>query len=244
MDPVDDQPLDARLSRMSTRWTLVRKAHGGPGRAERAAQDALMERYHGAVYRYLLGAVRDADAADELFQEFALRFVRGDFRRADPERGRFRDYLKTSLRRLVTDHYRRQGKRPARLDTAQAAGVAAPKDEGAEPDAEFLRSWRDELLAQAWEALREVEEASGQPYYSALRLRASAPELRSEGMAARLAAALGREFTSAGVRKTLERARRRFAELLREEVSRSLGSPPDDVVEDELGVLGLLAYCR
>jgi hypothetical protein len=50
-----------------------------------------MGSYHRAVHRYLLGALRDEDAAEELFQEFALRFVRGDFRWADRGRGRFRD---------------------------------------------------------------------------------------------------------------------------------------------------------
>ena len=40
----------------------------------------------GAAYRYLLGAVHDPDAADDLCQDFAVRFLRGDFRRADPGR--------------------------------------------------------------------------------------------------------------------------------------------------------------
>ena len=39
-------------------------------------------------------AHRDKDAADELSQEFALRFVRGDLKGADRERGWFRDFLK------------------------------------------------------------------------------------------------------------------------------------------------------
>ena len=37
----------------------------------------LLQRYQGVVYRYLLGSLRDADAADELFQEFALRCLQG-----------------------------------------------------------------------------------------------------------------------------------------------------------------------
>ena len=81
-----DQSLDDRLSRISTMWTLVLQAHGGPADAATTAQRLLMQRYCGSVYRYLLGAVRDEDAAMELFQEFALRFARGDFRRADPQR--------------------------------------------------------------------------------------------------------------------------------------------------------------
>src|SRR3712207_7176976 len=49
---------------------------------------------------------RSEAAAEELLQEFAVRFLRGDFRRADPQRGRFRDYVKTALIHLVIDHQR------------------------------------------------------------------------------------------------------------------------------------------
>ena len=82
---------DERLSRISTMWSLVFQAHAGKVDAAASAQNVLMQRYGGAIHRYLLGALRDADAAADLAQEFALRFVRGDFRRANPERGRFRD---------------------------------------------------------------------------------------------------------------------------------------------------------
>ena len=74
-----------------------------------------MQRYCGSVYRYLLGALRNGDAAIELFQEFAMRFVRGDFHRASPTRGRFRDYVKTALINLVTDHFNRQNSKPRPL---------------------------------------------------------------------------------------------------------------------------------
>src|SRR5262245_18556900 len=83
-----------RLSSISTLWSLVEKAHQETIAAA-IAQRALLQRYCGAVYRYLLGALLDEAAAEDLFQDFALRFLRGDFRRADPGKGRFRDYLKT-----------------------------------------------------------------------------------------------------------------------------------------------------
>ena len=97
------------LSRISTPWTLLGRAHGG---AEDRAADArrlLLHRYCGAAYRYLRGALGDDDAATDLLQEFVLRFLRGDFRRADPGSGRFRDYLKASLIHLVADYHRAKG---------------------------------------------------------------------------------------------------------------------------------------
>src|SRR5262245_58256297 len=94
---VPEEDLNLRLSRIATLWAVVQKAHEADRDAATKAQALLCQRYAGAVYRYLLGALRDPHAAEELAQEFALRVVRGDFRRADPQRGRFRDFLRTSL---------------------------------------------------------------------------------------------------------------------------------------------------
>ena len=63
--------LEERLSRISTFWSAVHVAHEDPPDARQAAQNLLLERYSGAAYRYLLGAVRDPDVAAELFQDFA-----------------------------------------------------------------------------------------------------------------------------------------------------------------------------
>ena len=100
---------DLRLSRISTLWTVVCQATD-PEVAVQAAQRRLLERYGGAVRRYLLAATRDGEAAEELFQEFAVRFLRGGLRGACPERGRFRDYLKGVLIHLVADHHQRKKK--------------------------------------------------------------------------------------------------------------------------------------
>ena len=89
------------LSEISTQWSLLYKAHSEQQDVASPAQVQLLLRYSGAIQRYLLGAVRDPDAAQELSQEFAFRFIRGDFQVVDPERGRFRDYVKTVLFRMV-----------------------------------------------------------------------------------------------------------------------------------------------
>src|SRR5438477_13217082 len=70
---VDNPSLDARLSKISTIWTVLRQAHGGPADAAAAAQQVLLQRYGGAIHRYLLAILRDRHAADDLTQEFGLR---------------------------------------------------------------------------------------------------------------------------------------------------------------------------
>src|SRR5438874_2663481 len=126
MAPGDSQQ---RLSKINTLWTVVRAAHEPASTAMGAAQHLLMERYCTAVHRYLLGALRDEEAADELFQEFALRFLRGDFRRTDAKKGRFRDYVRTVLIHLVNDHHRARKARPSPLPEQVAAETHEPADE-------------------------------------------------------------------------------------------------------------------
>src|SRR5262245_60046473 len=91
------------LINISTQWSLIFQAHHGQRDTAPEAQRQLLLRSCGAVYGYLLKALRDPDAAAEQSQEFALRFVRGDFKRADPQRGRFRDFLRTVLYHLIVD---------------------------------------------------------------------------------------------------------------------------------------------
>src|SRR5205807_145791 len=110
-----------RLEEMSTWWTVLFDAHGDSADAARAAQERLLDRYGPPVRRYLLAAVKDPHAADDLFGDFALRLVRGDFRQARPEVGRFRRLLKVALYRMVIDHQRRQRHSAGRVVVERAA---------------------------------------------------------------------------------------------------------------------------
>jgi DNA-directed RNA polymerase specialized sigma24 family protein len=236
---MDHENLDKHLSRISTLWTEVLQAHADPADAATAARGRLLQRYGGAVHRYLLGAVRDPDVAAELAQEFALRLVRGDFRRADPVRGRFRDYVKVALIHLVTDHHRARQAWPRQL-AAGGPDPAAPALESADSERDFLAAWREELLERTWQALTEANAA----YHAALLLRIQSPDLSSAQMAEELSARLGRPLTADWVRKALQRAQARFADLLLEEVATSLGGATDEQLREELGELDLLRYCR
>lgn len=238
---VDQESKDLRLSRISTLWSLVCEAHGGTG-AARTAQEKLLERYGGAVRRYLLGAVRDPDTADELFQEFAVRFLNGNLAGADPERGQFRGFVKGVLFHLVADFYkRRQRHTPLPADTPEPmAGPPSLLDS----EREFLTSWRDELLARSWAALKDGEQHTGQPWFTVLRFRADHPEMRSQHMAEALSRSMGKPLSAAGVRQMLHRARDKFTELLLDEIVQSLSEPTQERIDQELIELGLAEYCR
>src|SRR5262245_47153551 len=105
--------LRGRLCSITTLWSVVLGAHEGQTERARSAQRQLLDRDGGAIRRYLTACLRDREEAEELFQEFAVRFLNGDYRRADPRRGRFRDYVKTVLFHMLARH-RSQGRRQPR----------------------------------------------------------------------------------------------------------------------------------
>src|SRR5439155_155691 len=143
MDPRPDDHFD----HLSTSWTLLDKAHRPdlPAQQQQAARQQVIERYGSLVRRYLGGAFRqepDApEAVEECFQEFSLRVMRGAFKGAAPERGRFRAYLRTYLSNLGND-YRRNN-----LRRAESLGEYEPAAQEEPPagDQEFAAMWREDL---------------------------------------------------------------------------------------------------
>lgn len=241
-----DEQLEQHLSQILTTWTLFHQAHDGDADAAAEAQRRLLLRYGTPAYRYLLAAVRDEEAAEELFQEFALRFVRGDFHRADPGRGRFRQFLKTALINLVHDHRRKATRRgPVPLaDAGLDPADSSEPEPGGEEDERFVALWRAELLDRAWKSLADFETRSGQLLHTVLRDRTDHPDDKAPEIAVRLSAHLGREVSPEWVRKRLFLAREKFTDLIVEEVAASLESPTPEAIEDELIELGLLDRCR
>jgi RNA polymerase sigma-70 factor (ECF subfamily) len=187
--------------------------------------------------------VRDVNVAEDLTQEFALRFIQGRFSQVDREQGRFRSYVKGALFRLVQDHYRAQG-RALKAVPLESDEPMAAHDEHAAAEQAFSDSWRAELLSRAWKALAQVEADTGQPYHELLRRRVDQPELSSAQLSEELSNKLGRTFTSAGVRQLIHRAREKFAELLLDDIRQSLEDAPMERIEEELAELNLLKYCK
>ena len=220
---------------------------GQPGASRQGAdvgtaQQQLLDRYGDAIRRYLRGALRDEYAADDLFQEFAYRFLHGDLRGVDPRRGRFRDYVKGVLFHLVADYHKKRQRLPRQLAPEHPdPAVECPPD--AAQDETFLATWRDDLLKRTWTALLAADRAGGQCFHAVLRSAPTTP-LRSHEMAEQLSGILGKPLTAAGVRKTLDRARDRFADLLLGEIAQSLADPTPDQLEEELIDLNLLEHCR
>jgi RNA polymerase sigma-70 factor (ECF subfamily) len=229
-----------RLSKIVTDWDGIRDVHrdelGGQEIAD--ARNRILMRYASCVRKYILGATKNPDVAEDLSQEFALRFVRGDYKRADPSKGRFRDYLKMSVRNLVTDYFRK--KSPAELTSTAADRI---EDETFDDlEVEFRQNWRKLLLTRTWNTLEEFQGDRKNSAFTVLRHRAENPKASSTELAASLSAILGQKLTSVTVRQKIHRARQKFAELLKAEVRLSMNTADEDEILEELAELGLRKY--
>jgi RNA polymerase sigma-70 factor (ECF subfamily) len=243
---MSDQGSEKNICNISTIWEQVARAHG---RCETSAdsvaraQQVLVERYQGAVRRYLLAALRDRHAAEEVFAEFALRLVQGAFRNADPEKGRFRDFVKKALSNLIVDYLNRQRRSPRQLLDANSS-VHPPAADDRTLEREFRESWRNDVLERAWAALETASRTGNNPYHRVLWAKAKYPELSSQQLAEWLGDELGRPLTDEWVRQTLKRAREKFSLFILDDLARSLSEPTRESLEQELIDLGLHSYCK
>lgn len=228
----------ALLNQIGTRWSLVERAIRDDGTYGGRARQELLDRYSGAVWRYLTVATQHESDAEELFQEFALRLIRGDFHRASPDRGQFRNYLKSIVVNLIRDQQRQRARRPRSLEQLDPIAEAAlePIDD---LDERFVLSWRAELLHLTWNALEQCNNT----LFHALRIQSRIPNASSAEKAELLAKATASSCDANRFRVTLCRARKRFANLLLHEVGLTLTPASDEAIQAELKRLRLAAYC-
>jgi DNA-directed RNA polymerase specialized sigma24 family protein len=241
MEEVPDNPT--RLDEIATQWSLLRLAHQSSVTVAGPARNALVLRYARAIRSYIGAQVKDAQDADELAQEVLIRILRGDFAKATPERGRFRDLLKVAVRNMVRTFWTRKQRRASvHLDEALTPAVEDPDPSD---DSDWNAAWRRSLLDMTWAALEAYQQAhKGSVSWTLLRLRKEYPEDNSSQLAARLSAATRQSFRAEAIRQQLRRARLRFAELLIEEIARCLDHPTPEAVEEELIEVGLMEYVR
>ncbi|MHC5541776.1 hypothetical protein ACYOEI_26460 [Singulisphaera rosea] len=64
------------LSQIETCWTMVFQAHEGETDSASVAQRLMMERYGGAVHRYLLSVTHDPELAADVAQRYVLESSR------------------------------------------------------------------------------------------------------------------------------------------------------------------------
>src|SRR5262245_35055633 len=221
---------EERLSQIPTSWTTISSAHTAGHESQRAMED-LVNRYHDAVTRYINLKVRDKHLADEVLQEFWTKLLTGKLAGADRTKGRFRDYLRTVLHRLIIDHFRTRKLQPL-----------PPGDllDSTRPDEDFDRVWREAVINRVWSRLETYQATTPKNRYATvLQLRRDHPNASIDEIAEKLGELTRTEVRPEAFRKSLQRARAKFIELLVQELRETIHPTTNEDIEAEIFDLGL-----
>lgn len=224
----------------TTRWSIVLRARGS-AQDSRSALEELCRTYRSPVLAYVRRWVRGGDSAEDLTQAFFVYFLeREAFAIADPERGRFRAFLLTAVKRFLINSAAesRTAKRGGGMhfDSIDDDGYET-LDGGETPDQAFERCWAMIVLEDALRRLRaEAEQAGKQALFE--HLREFLTEAPDDADYERVAASLKLRRNTLAV--AVHRMRHRLRELVRSELAQTTGSRGD--LESELrelrGALG------
>jgi RNA polymerase sigma-70 factor (ECF subfamily) len=236
---------DARPSREAwfdaTRWTVVRDA-GRPDTPQAdAARARLCQRYWYPIYYYLRRLGQSPEDAQDLTQEFFARLLEKNlFQAADREKGKFRSFLLLLLKRFLAHEWRdaRRKKRGGghtvlSLDeqNTECRYRAEPADE-LTPEKAFARQWALTLLEQVHARLQQECAAAGKGHLFAELKGFLAGERGEDSYAA---AAQRLQIPKATLKVLVHRFRKRYGELLRQEIAPTVSSPQE--VEEEIHAL-------
>lgn len=226
----------------STHWSVVLMAGHDQPEIAREALEQLCRRYWPPVHAYIRRRTSPAEDAQDLTQAFfAHTLDNRTMLKADPARGRFRAFLLTSLRHFLINEHAKQtarkrggGVRILPLDENEARHSAQQPADERSPERLFEREWALTLLNVVIDRLCGEYQRSGKAeLYESLKGFLTG---QTEGATH---ADVARRFgmTEAASRAALARLRKRYRELLLEEVAQTVSSPGE--VESELHSLFL-----
>ncbi|MDH3190899.1 MAG: sigma-70 family RNA polymerase sigma factor [Acidimicrobiia bacterium] len=221
-----------RADRFSTtEWSLVLAAGDSQAPDSREALASLFQTYWYPIYAHVRQLGERPDRAQDLTQGFFTHLLEDRaLSVATPDKGRFRSFLKGVLRHYLSHEWRRErtqkrggGQPPLALDFLQAESEykLEPADDQT-PERAFEQRWARTLLARVFEQLRgQMAGATG-----LVRFRRLEPFLTGQpGGESLKQVAAELEMSESAVKVTLHRMRRRFGELLRKEVARTVNEP-------------------
>ena len=224
-----------------TQWSVVLAARAKDAPRSSAALETLCRTYWHPLYAYVRRFGHAPHDAQDLTQEFFARLLAGGYmERADREKGRFRTFLLTALKRFMVNEWERAraqkrggGQQPLPLDgelaeRLYAAGPAAEES----PEKVYAHHCAVTLLNAALQELQKEFTVAGKTEeFESLKphLTAAHGEIPYEELAARLNRDVG------AARVTVHRFRKRYRQLFREQVARTVAHPED--VEDEMRYL-------
>ncbi len=225
----------------TTQWTVVLAAGRTGSPQADVALEELCRTYWYPLYAYVRRHGHSREDAEDLTQGFFARLLEKNYLEGvTSDGGKFRSFLLVALKRYLANEWDRASRQkrgggvpPLSLDwqDAESRYQIAPVD-NLSPDKLYDRAWAVVLLERVITRLRDESGTEGKAgQYEQLK-----PFLmmgKSEIPYARAAAEL--KMSEGAVRVAVHRLRKRYRELLREEIGQTLATPAQ--AEEEMQAL-------
>jgi RNA polymerase sigma-70 factor (ECF subfamily) len=234
-----DEPISGAAGGFATtRWSMVLAAGKDAAPDADAALASLCQTYWYPLYAFVRRLGHQPADAQDLTQEFFARLLEKHYlQAADPERGRFRSFLLSSFKHFLSKERDRAKARkrgggrkvlPLDFEAGESRYSLEPTHE-ITAEKVYERRWALTLLDQVFARLRdEFDHARKQNEFDHLKvyLTGEATTLSYRDVAAELG------MTEGAVKVAVHRLRRRYRELVRDEIGHTVAGPED--VDEEL----------
>lgn len=223
----------------TTHWSVVLAA-GELGSSKSAeALETLCRTYWFPLYAYVRRRGYSPEDAQDLTQEFLARLLATQaLGSVHPAKGRFRSFLLASMNHFLANEWdkartlkRGAGQTIVSMDAAETCYQAEPCD-WLSADRLFERQWTLSLLARVSARLRDDYHTAGKGLlFDALQAYLTG----EKGLPPYRLAADQMGMSLAAVKKAVERLRRSYGELLRDEIAHTVSDPAE--VDEEIRYL-------
>jgi hypothetical protein len=225
-----------------TAWTLIEAAKDPNHPRFKEAIAWLLTSYKRPVFFFLRAHGHRSQEAEVMTNEFVTTFLVNNWvEPANRQRGRFRNFLLTILKRFVIDETIRAPKQqqfesgaiPFSSIEAEDGPAYEPAAYGT-PDEAFHKEWKAETLRRVWANLKDYYDGLGKPaeairyqiFVARHRVDCAADQPTQETLASQFG------LTREQVRYSLNEVAKRYQRFIRQELREETGSEED--VEEEI----------
>lgn len=225
----------------TTHWSMVLAAGADSSPNAREALEKLCRTYWYPLYAYVRRQGHDPVDAQDLTQSFFAHFLgKQHLQLADPQRGKFRTFLLTSLKNFLAHEWERacaarRGGGQVHISWDQTSAEDRYQLEPASelaPDKVFEQRWALALFQHALLQLRDECAAAGKSELFA-QLKGFLSDEPKDGAYADVAVAL--KMSTGAIAVAVHRLRQRYGELVRDEIANTVENAGE--AENELRYL-------
>lgn len=217
----------------TTHWSVIIEAGNLESEEASEALEHLCRVYWYPLYAYVRRRGYQQHQAEDLTQEFFANFVtKNYFARACPEKGRMRSYILGAINHFLSDARDRAGRLKRGggyrffsfdVEAGEERFVGEPRNQ-LSPDRLFERRWALTVLEQVLTAVEKEyrEEGKGPLFEKISGFLIGQEDTASYG---RIADELG--MSQGALRVAIHRLRKRYRELFKVEIARTVATPQE-----------------